>query len=97
MLPVCTASAISATWAVAQCAAEGSSEFVRRMFVEERFFLQVVDGFVLPEAKKDRNSLSNGLVLVKNSTAGRWAGDLLSESVVLAQQEDYVLMRVPRW
>jgi hypothetical protein len=62
----------------------------------ERFFLQVVDGFVLSEAQLDGNSLSNGLVLMKNSAAGQWAGDLLSRAVVLARHDDYVLVRIPR-
>ena len=63
----------------------------------ERFFLQVVDGFVLSEGQMDGKSLSNGLVLVKKSAAGQWAGDLLSKAVVLVQHEDYVLVRVSRW
>jgi hypothetical protein len=76
-----------------------ASEMLHRhstLVTTEQSFLQVADGLVLSEAQRDRNSLSNGLVPIKKSAAGRWADDLLSEAVVLAQHEDYVLVGVFR-
>ena len=61
----------------------------------ERFFLQVVDGFTLEETPVDGTSYAGALVLVKSSDPGHWTRGWLPGAVVLARQEDYVLVRLP--
>lgn len=59
----------------------------------ERFFLQVVDGFVLDQVSVDADSHPRGLVLVKNSDTGWQASASFPGEAVLARHEDYLLVR----
>jgi 4-amino-4-deoxy-L-arabinose transferase-like glycosyltransferase len=65
----------------------------------ERFFLQVVDGFTLEDgpAEKENHSHSSAMVLVRKSDPQQWASVSFPETTILAQHEDYVLVRAPGW
>jgi 4-amino-4-deoxy-L-arabinose transferase-like glycosyltransferase len=64
----------------------------------ERFFLQAVDGFALDEMPVERNSRhSGGLVLAKKSGTVQWFSISSPGTVILAQHEDYVLVKAPEW
>jgi hypothetical protein len=58
----------------------------------ERFFLQVVDGFVLDDEPPAPNAQSGGLVLLKTSDSTQRTLLSSARTVILARREDYVLV-----
>lgn len=61
----------------------------------ERFFLQVVDGFVLDQAPLDRSARPHGLVLVKKTDTGQHASDTFPGNEVLTRYDNYLLVSRP--
>ena len=61
----------------------------------ERFFLQVVDGFVLDQVPSDRSARPHGLVLVKKTDTGQQASDTFPGNEVLTRYDNYLLVSRP--
>jgi len=61
----------------------------------ERFFLQVVDGFVLDEMPMEKPFHAGGVVLVKSEEPGQRSRDWMPGAVVLARHKNYILVRLP--
>jgi 4-amino-4-deoxy-L-arabinose transferase-like glycosyltransferase len=73
----------------------GPGARVHTMFTpsySERFFLQVVDGFVLDGEPSGPNAQSGGLVLLKTSDSTQRTLLSSAQTVILARHEDYVLV-----
>ena len=73
----------------------GPGARVHTMFTpsySERFFLQVVDGFVLDDEPPGPNAQSGGLVLLNTSDSAQRTLLSSARTVILARREDYVLV-----